>query len=322
MIGIKHIVTHFEGKQTRLSNLTEYQLLPGDQKEYFDNTGIEFFYTADDATAFDLAEKASRKLLKESGLQGGEIDLIIFIRSRLPETLIASEAARLQYCLDAKKAQVFTISDLGCTDMSMALKLAFDFLTANFNAQHVLIAHGCKPFSSNRLRYPVTLTADGGIALLLARTETNQLIDFKLETEGRYWNLFQMKYTDRTFEDYAEECTDLRMYGFELALESKMRFLDINKSLLTENNLKKEDISHYILQNISERAFEFYETAFEVEVSPVCRHNLSCHGHLGPNDVMLNYLTGLQNGLFQEGELVLIMNNSPIAAWSSLLLKC
>lgn len=306
----------------RLGSLAEYQLLESGQKEYFDNTGIDFFYTADDATAFDLAERASRKLLKESGLQAGEIDLIIFIRSRLPETLIASEAARLQYCLGAKKAQVFTISDLGCTDMSMAIKLAFDFLTANFNAENVLIAHGCKPFSSKRLRYPVTLTGDGGTALLVARTETNQLIDFKFETEGRYWNLFQMKYKDRVFEDYAEECIDLRMYGFELALESKIRFLELNKALLAENDLKKEDIGHYLLQNISEPAFEFYETAFEVKVSPVCRHNLSCHGHLGPNDVMLNYHTGLQKGLFQEGELVLIMNNSPVSVWSSLLLKC
>jgi 3-oxoacyl-[acyl-carrier-protein] synthase-3 len=36
---------------------------------------------------------------------------------------------------------------------------------------------------------------------------------------------------------------------------------------------------------------------------------------------MLNYQAGLETGLFQKGEYVLVMNNSPVASWSNILIE-
>ncbi|MEM1319014.1 MAG: 3-oxoacyl-[acyl-carrier-protein] synthase III C-terminal domain-containing protein [Bacteroidota bacterium] len=321
MIGIKAIAPHIAGAKTALAALPEKAQLQGSQLDYFNSVGIDSVYIEPQYKGYDFARVASAKVLEETGLEGSDIDLIIFIKSRLPEAFIVSEAARLQNDLGAENALAYTTSDLGCTDMSMAIKQAHDFLQANDWAEHVLICYGCKPGAPHRYRHPVTVNGDGGLALIIGRTEDNQILDVELKIDGSYWNLFKMVYQDKVYENYKEELSDERRYGFELALESRNRFLELNENILERNELNKTDIDHFILQNISARAYQFYEAAYEIQIAPVCSTNLARYGHLGPADVMLNYAKGLSHGFFQKGQKVMVMNNSPVAAWSSILIE-
>jgi 3-oxoacyl-[acyl-carrier-protein] synthase III len=258
--------------------------------------------------------------LKEQGVDPNSIDKIIFIKSRQPDHLISSEAARLKHDLKAEKALTYSISDLGCADISMALKLAKDYLIANRRANNVLIAYGHKQFAKYRFRFPVTIAGDGGVAVLVGKTEENKIVDIAIDTNGYYWDLFKIDYKEKHAAEYIEECSDQRKYGFELAIESKNRFKALNEKILAANNVDASAVSHYLLQNISNRAYEYYENAYGIKISNLCSMNLSQYGHLGPADVMLNYHLGVSNGMFQKGSTVLIMNNSPVAAWSSILM--
>jgi 3-oxoacyl-[acyl-carrier-protein] synthase-3 len=321
MIGIKTIASAFPESMLPAGEIPGRKKLNSQELEYFNGVGIETVPVSTDQNGYPLAKAAAEKLLDKSNITGDDIDLIIFIQCRLPEYFMSSYSARLQNELKAKKALVMSISDLGCADMSMALKLAKDFLIANRQAENVLICYGNTPYSSSRYRFPVTIYGDAGIAVLVGRTDENKIVDVDIRVDGKYWDLFKVEYRDKKFEDYKEECTSLRKYGFELAIESKMRFTGINNDILKRNGLNREDIRHYILQNISVRAYEFYETAFSVSLSPVCRYNLRQYGHLGPADIMLNYQAGIDKGLFQRGDKVLIMNNSPVAAWSAVVIE-
>lgn len=321
MIGIKDIATFFPVSTLSAADLPGGTALSADERAYFSTVGIEQVRVAEQDNGYALGKNAAMQLLEKNNIEGDDIQLIINIQSRLPEYFMSSSSAKLQSELHATNALVLAISDLGCTDMSMALKLAKDFLTANDAAEHVLICYGNKPYSPSRYRFPVTIYGDGGIAVLVGRTERNRIIDVDIRTEGKYWDLFKVEYLGKTFEQYQEVCTNHRRYSFELAIESKMRFAGLNNDILEKNELERADISHYILQNISLRAYEFYETAFGVKLSPVCKHNLQQYGHLGPADVMLNYKAGIESGLFRAGEKVLIMNNSPVASWSTILIE-
>jgi 3-oxoacyl-[acyl-carrier-protein] synthase III len=321
MIGIKSIASAFPEVLLPAGEIPGRELLKEQELEYFNGVGIDTVPVTTDLNGYPLAKAAAEKLLNQSNITGEELDLIILIQCRLPEYFMSSSSTRLQQDLQAKKALVLSISDLGCADMSMALKLAKDFLVANRQAENVLICYGNTPYSNSRYRFPVTIYGDAGIAVLVGRTEENKIVDVDIRTDGKYWDLFKVEYRDRKFEDYREECTSLRKYGFELAIESKMRFSAINSDILQRNGLGREDVRHYILQNISNRAYEFYETAFNVTLSPVCRYNLRRYGHLGPADIMLNYQAGMDKGLFQRGDKVLIMNNSPVAAWSAVIIE-
>ncbi|MBL0743070.1 3-oxoacyl-[acyl-carrier-protein] synthase III C-terminal domain-containing protein [Chryseolinea lacunae] len=321
MVGIQDIASFFTDQKVRTQELIENEDMEQAAIEYFNGVGIYSVCDAADYTGYDLAKEATVKLLQKNDVKGTDIDLIIYIQNRLPQYFMSSSAARLQHDIEATNANTFSLSDLGCTDMSMAIKLAKDFLSANHEADCVLISYGNKPYAPSRFRFPVTINGDGGIALLVTRTAENQIVDVNIKTQGKYWDLFKVEYANRNYAEYKEECTSLRRYGFELAIESKMSFLKLNNDVLEKNGLTAEDVKHYILQNISLRAYDFYESSMQIKFSKACHYNLANYGHLGPSDVMLNYLTGLERGIFQKGEHVLIMNNSPVAAWSNVLIQ-
>ena len=321
MIGIKGIASYFTGDKHSIQDLSEYGKLQDEEREYYNNVGIKTIYDADGCSAHDLALEASRVLLSRYNVAPESIDAILLVKSRVPEHFVSSEATRLQQELGALKALAFSVSDLGCVDSTLALKIARDLMMANPNYNRVLIAYGSKKFTPDRFRYPVTLTGDGGVACLIERTEENVIVDVEIETNGAFWDLFKIEYQDRTFSEYREECRDVRAYGFELALESRNRFSNLNRRLLERNQLSQEDIKNVMMQNISNRAFQYYEDAFGFKLSPFCKMNLSQYGHLGSGDILLNYQLGLQSKMIKPGDYSLILNNSPVAAWGSVLIK-
>ena len=250
MIGIRGIAPFLQGTKTMVNSLPEVLQLTDDRLNYLQATGIENVLIDAQYSAYDFAKAASEKVLAENGLSGTDLDLIIMIKSRLPEAVFSSEATRLQKDIGAESAMTYSLSDLGCADMSMALKQASDFLIANEWAEHVLICYGCKPGAPSRYRHPVTVNGDGGLALLVGRLEEHQILDVEIKVDGAYWDLFKIDYQDKYFCDYKEELQDERRYGFELALESRNQFHALNQRILERNDLSKEDIDHFLLQNI------------------------------------------------------------------------
>lgn len=57
-----------------------------------------------------------------------------------------------------------------------------------------------------------------------------------------------------------------------------------------------------LMQNMTASAYQFYESLLDLPIHPVCRKNLRRYGHLGAMD--------------GEGDHVLVLNNSPVAAWA------
>jgi len=321
MMGIKDIVSYFEGDRIAVSDLLERAALEPAERQYFGATGIETVYHANGADGYHLARSAAQKLMERNKVSGQDIDLIIYIQNRLPPYLMSSSTARLQHDLGAVNAVGFSLADLGCTDMSMALQLAHDFLAGHSEAGLVLICYGNSPYTPSRFRYPVTINGDGAVALFVSRTADNRVVDINIKMKGAYWDLFKVDCGDRTYAAYKEECSSQRKYGFELAIESRLQVQALNEKALSKSGLVKEEVAHHLLQNLTLRSFEVYENAFEISIANVCRYNLRRYGHLGPADIMLNYQAGLETGLFQKGEYVLLMNNSPVASWSNILIE-
>lgn len=322
MIRIAGIHIATPGQRTAIRDLPEYAELQGPEKEYYETCGVEHLYEAADRGPFDLALEASQQLLAAHGLDGTDIDVIIYIRPRLPEAMISSQALHLRSELGADKALTLGMGDLGCADSTMALRMAQDMLMGNRRLRKALIAYGHQKYAPRRFRYPVTLQGDGGMAVLVEKSEgPGQVLDMRFDFNGKYWDLFQVDYRQSAYEDYREVCSDPRKYGFELAIESKNRFTELNEGILADNGLSKQDVAAFLLQNISNRAYEYYNDALGIRIHPICAHNLAEYGHLGCADVFHNYKSLTDSGMLHAGQKVLMMNNSPVAAWSSILIK-
>lgn len=320
MIGIEHISTFFGTRRVRVRDLPERMELADEERTLLDNLGIESVVADDSYDGLDLAVEASRRLLADNGLDPKEIDLVLLLEGRAPAQLMASGAARLQAALGASNALAFTLGDLGCVSIAAALEMAQGLL-AN-GRRRALIAYGSRPATARRFRYPVTVLGDGGFAITVtADAGRNRILSHRVEVNGDYWDLFSIDVRDKAPGEWRESCKSVQVYSFGLAIESRNRFRRLNERVLEEAGLARDGARHHVMQNISVGAFGFYESFLGIEFADGCFENLERYGHLGPMDVILNLQTGVETGVFKPGDRVLMMNNSPVAAWSSTVLQ-
>jgi 3-oxoacyl-[acyl-carrier-protein] synthase-3 len=295
--------------------------LSASEREVVDGYGIQTVAVADGSTACDLAVQAVRGLMARTGADGSEVDALLVVNGRVPDFLMASETTRIQHDSGLNAKLAFGISDLGCASSSAALLTADALLRASADWRSVVIAHGCRPPGPYRNRQPVTVNGDAGLAVLVRRQEAMRLAAIAVESDGAYWDLFKLDYQDRPSAQWREVCADPVRYSFELAIQSRNRLNQLNRKVLADAGLKMSDIDHCVMQNVSMGAFRFYEDALDVRIADACRANLTAYGHLGPIDVLANLQAGVESKEFGPGDLVLAMNNSPVAAWSSMVVE-
>jgi len=281
--------------------------------------GIERVPADDTLTAADLAAQAGRRALAKAGLDAGDVDVVLTVEPRAPQTLVSSEATRLQEMLGAGRAMAFSVGGLGCASLTPALLAASGLLRADPDLANVLVLHGSKPATPGRYRHPVTVNGDSGGALLLARRGPLRIRDILLETNGAYADLFHVEYRDPEFAHWREECTNQATYSFRLAVETRNRLRSLVTRLLDRNALAAADVTCYLTQNLSTAAFRSWSEAIGAPISSVCHDNLSRYGHLGPNDVFFNLSSAVEKGQFRAGDCAVLLNISPSAAWSALL---
>ena len=310
MIGLAAVASVLPTRLTPVAELPERAALDEAERHVYDGLGIETV-GEDPRPGAELAAEAAQQALDRAGLDGSDVDALVLVEGRAPERLMTSEATRVQAAVGATRAVTFAVGQLGCVSINAALITGRALLTANPAWKTVLIAHASKPPGPRRYRHPVTINGDGAIALVLARGASPVIEDVALQTEGAYWDLFSVEYRDRPERDWVERVSSPPAYSFKLALESRNRFAALREVAGA--------VDHHVMQNLSLAAFAFYEEAFGVEIARACKANVRRYGHLGSMDVILNLQTGAESGEFAPGQRVLVFNNSPVAAWSTMV---
>jgi 3-oxoacyl-[acyl-carrier-protein] synthase-3 len=267
----------------------------------------------------DLAAVAATDALARAGVPAAELDALIVVQGRAPRYLLASQATRLQDRIGAARATTLSVGDLGCVSVSAALDVGVAMLRGRPAWRHVLVAMGSVTATPERYRPPMTVLGDAGAAVLLNRSGGRYgWVDHTLRSDGRYADLFRIDYRDVPSGNWREVCADEPTYSFRLALESRHRFRALNDDLLAAYGLTTGKLDAILMQNLSRGSLAFWQDALDVRFSDVCARNLARYGHLGPIDVLANL--DLAAPTVPAGGHVLVMNSSPVAAWSSTLL--
>ncbi|MFC9997514.1 3-oxoacyl-ACP synthase [Nocardia sp. NPDC127526] len=315
------VATWFPDTIAEVATLEELDYLAVQRREHALALGIETVRTADELTEVDLAAEAARKALAEAGLDAAGLDALLLVTGRAPQYLLASEATRLQHRIGATRAFTTGVGDLGCVSVSAALTLAASLVRGDARCRNVLVVTAAKTPTLNRYRPPMTVLGDGAAAVLVTTSGPGrwEFVDQIVRSDGKYADLFRIDYRDIPSGEWVEECADESTYSFRLAVESKKRFDDIVPELLERNGIHKDAVGPILMQNLSAGAFAFWEEALDRPVDKACRGNLAAYGHLGSMDILVN-LEAAAGGR-AAGEYALLLNSSPVAAWSAGLMR-
>jgi 3-oxoacyl-[acyl-carrier-protein] synthase-3 len=245
-----------------------------------------------------------------------EPDLLLMVGPRAPDVLLGSDVCRVQADSKLPSAFAFTVDGLGCTGSSAAWALACDLLAANPRRASVLITHASLPAGLDRVRYPVTVIGDGAYALTMVRDGRPALRAHRMETDGSFHDLFRLEYKNAPWYEWREICASPDQYRFELAMHSRMRLGRMVDEVLAEAGIGKGQVAAALMQNVTASAYSFYETLLDIPIHPVCGAHLAEYGHLGAMDVVLNLDRLIGSGEVSTGDYVLVLNNSPVAAWA------
>ncbi|CAM3845413.1 ketoacyl-ACP synthase III family protein [Kibdelosporangium persicum] len=320
-VALKAVAFSWPDRAVAVAGLPGRAVLGATERETLAGLGIERIRADDAVSGFELAAGAARQALSRAGVAPADVGALVVIEPRSPETLMSSEATRLQAALGAGRAVVFSVGGLGCVSVTPALLAARGLVAADADMDNVLVVHGSKPVTPLRYRHPVTVNGDGGMAAVISRQGRVRIVDILQETNGDYWDLFAVDYRDRPSARWRERCRDLHDYSFALAVESGNRLRALYTKLLERNDLRAEDIDGHIGHNLSVGSLRFVEDALGVRIAGTCFDNLRQYGHLGPNDVLLNLQVAMENGELCDGQRVLLVNSSPVAAWSMVLVE-
>lgn len=311
------VATWFPPRTVRVADLPEVAELPAGRRQHLLSLGIDEVRCADGLSEVDLAGNAAKAALDRAGIGADDLSGLVLVQGRAPDYLMASEATRLQARIGASRAFTLSVGELGCVSVSAALSVGAGLP----GMTHVLVASGVRIPTPRRYRPPMTVLGDGGAAVVLSHTGGPglEIVDHLMESDGRYADLFRIDYRASDASGWVEECADERVYTFRLAMDSRARFLDINDRLLRRNGLRIDDMHAVLTQNLARGAYAFWQDVLGVPVHQSCAANLARYGHVGPIDVLLNL--GDAARAVPPGGHVLVMNSSPVAAWSSTLLR-
>lgn len=315
------VATWFPATAVEVATLAELADLPVNRREHALALGIDTVRDAGSMTEVDLAAEAARTALADAGLDAADLDALVLVTGRAPQYLLASEATRLQHRIGAHRAFTTAVGDLGCVSVSAALTLGAGLVRADAHCRNVLVVTAAKTPTRNRYRAPMTLLGDGAAAVLMTSTGPArwEFVDQIVRSEGKYADLFRIDYRDNPSDAWIEECANESTYSFRLAVESKKRFEVIIAELLQRNGVRDDAVGPVLMQNLSTGAFAFWEEALDRPVDKACLGNLAAYGHLGSMDVLVNLEAAAATRA--SGEYALLLNSSPVAAWSACLLR-
>ncbi|MET8813826.1 3-oxoacyl-[acyl-carrier-protein] synthase III C-terminal domain-containing protein [Streptomyces sp. NPDC004549] len=312
-IGIGAVHCLLPDTLTPLAELPEYGQLDHEQKEFVTSTGIATVGVEDGGGNAELASRAVRELL---AAHPGDPDVLLMVGPRAPDVLLGSDVCRVQHEAKLDRTFSFTVDGLGCTGSSAAWALARDLLVADPSRRSVLITHASTPTGADRVRRPVTVIGDGAYAMTMVRGGRPILRAHRMETDGAFHDLFGVDYRQTPWYEWREECASPDRYSFELALHSRQRLGRMVDEVLAEAGIGKDRVAATLMQNVTAGAFDFYQSLLGLPVHDVCREHLRAYGHQGAMDVVFNLDSLLRSGELSPGDLVLVLNNSPVAAWA------
>jgi 3-oxoacyl-[acyl-carrier-protein] synthase-3 len=283
-----------------------------------ERTGIrERRMAADSEALSDLALPAAQEALRQAGVSGRDIDLII-VATVTPDMAFPSTAAILADALGATDAAAYDLS-AGCTGFMYALAQGYGMLAGGL-ATRALIVGG--DLLSRILdwddRSTLVLFGDGVGAVVLEAVAEQGFLGFELGADGAGGkNLWLPGSGSRLFDESEKY---VKMNGPEVFKFATRILVQSAEELLRKCGLTIDDVDLYIPHQANRRIIDHATRKLGVPSERVVI-NVDRYGNTSSGSIPLALADAAADGRLRPGQLVLMTGMGAGLTWGSALMR-
>lgn len=303
-----------------------------DMEKTASKTGVFSRHFAEsNETSLDLAIKACDKLFLE--IDKEIIDGIIFC-TQSPDYIMPSNSFLIHkhFGLEHK---VFAFDlNLACSGYAYGMVIASSMINSGI-AKNILFitSETYSKFINKKYRSAYTLFGDGAAVTLISKSDSSELIDSSLYSSGKDFETFYVPAGGYRIPKSANTCVefsdnsgnirsdnDIYMDGFAVWKFIQSTVPKQINELLSRNNLKTEDISHFCFHQASSMTLESLIKSLKIP-SEKAYINIADKGNTVSASVPICLKDCIDTGRVKRGDLILLSGFGVGLSWGSVLLR-
>ena len=273
----------------------------------------------------DMATKASKIAIERAGLETSDIDLVVCATVTPDYFNMPATACIISDKLGIKNVQAFDIS-AACSGFVYALSVAKAFIESGMK-KHILII-GAEKFSSivdYTDRSTCILFGDGAGAAVISATKNRDeaFIDVHASADGSYSDFLVTPAPGCVYpvsQQVIEQGLNfVQMKGnetFKLAVKTLTK--DV-KDILTKNEIKSEDIPHFIPHQANYRIIKAVGDSLKMKEEQVVV-TVGKYGNTSAASIPMAINDIYESGRLKKGELMLLDTFGGGLTWASALM--
>ncbi len=275
---------------------------------------------AEEESAVQMAAKAVRDLQSRSGLDLGQVDVLVYAGALATSSVLMNDDAQswnamvdptplfrfpgtcLQAELGIPNASVIGIAQLACNTFQAAIRVANALILAEPAVRHVLCVAADRFPAHSRREIVYNLMSDGACAAVVARGQrSNRILAMIQITRGVYW--------DSTISH-----DQLIAAYFPLARRAILEAVALAGLVIGEINL-------LIPHNLNIKSWEILSQVVGIPLERIYTANIARIGHVVASDNIINYIDSIEEGRIVRGNKIALFVMGFGAHWSCTILE-
>src|SRR5690242_19903182 len=283
-----------------------------------ERTGIhERRIASPDQALSDIALPAAQEALRDAGVAGPEIDLVI-VATVTPDMMFPTTAAILANELGAGDAGAYDLL-AGCTGFMYAIAQAYGMLAGGL-ATRALVVGGdvLSKILDWHDRSTLVLFGDGAGAVVMERVDDGGFLGFELGADGGGGeNLWLPGSGSRRFEEPEKY---VKMNGREVFKFATRVMVTSAEAILGECGLGIEDVDVYVPHQANVRIIDHAVRKLGVPAGRTVI-NVDRYGNTSSGSIPLALADAADDGRLESGKLVLLTGMGAGLTWGSALIR-
>lgn len=303
-----------------LTNDELSQMVETNDEWITNRTGIKKRHiAADNELTSDLATNAANQALKDAGLKGSDIDLII-VATTTPDLTFPSTAVKVQANIKANNANAFDMQAV-CSGFVYALATADSYIKTKMAKNALIIgAETMSRIVDWTDRNTCVLFGDGAGAFILTANEddndTSDIIDSKLYSDGNYADILK---TDKGVSCGAQ-AGKITMNGREVYKLAVNLMAKVSLDILEENKMTTDDLDWIIPHQANDRIIKAVADKMHIPHEKAIS-KVASSANTSAATIPLAYDQANKEGKFKKGDIIILTALGGGITWGANLLR-